>query len=121
MSQYELQTKMQVIEKKGLTLKKLRNSLMNLCDNDFNGNNGDFYYIPHENKEGKITMKSRFDAEWDDLVDEFTNPSDKGWDIAEHILCKAYSYNKGYYVSSKIEVVNTSESIIIFIAYLENI
>lgn len=117
MKRYDLSTITERIEKKGLTKDSFKQILMNLCDSDFNGDNGEDYFVESLDSNGNEVLKSKFDAMWDNLVSDETNVADKGWSIAERILTEAYSYDTDYYMDYSVEVFNTADEIIIFVAY----
>lgn len=108
------------IEKEGLTLEKLKSELKDICDEDFNGSNGEDYFITAEDNKGNEIRKSRFDAEWDTIVFDDTNPITDAHYIAETILEEAFSYDSTYYLDSLVSVVDTPKSIVIAIAYMSN-
>lgn len=105
------------IYKEGLTKDIFKEFLMNLCDEDFNGNNGEDYFVEVMDSDGNEILKSKFDAIWDNLLEDVVSIADEGWSIAEKILNEAYSYDTDYYINYTVEVVNTTDEIVIFVAY----
>lgn len=116
--EYNFNSKRETIIKEGLTLKKLKNILKNICDEDFNGSNGEDYFIEIDGDNGEKIQKSRFDAEWDAVVFDDTDPCTDGHYIAETILEEAFSYDSNYYLDNIVSVVDTPNSIVITIAYM---
>lgn len=116
--EYNFNTERETIKKEGLTIKEFKEILKRNCDEDFNGSNGEDYFITVENDDGEDVQKSRFDALWDDLVCEETDIKKSGASIAETILEEAYSYDSNYYRDSMVVVVDTPDNIEIAVAYL---
>lgn len=85
---------------------EFKEKLESLCDEDYNGNNGEEYFIDING-----TLISQFDAIWNDLIN-------KGYTyeyVIENILND--NYNNSYYTKYKLEITKINHYIVVSLAY----
>lgn len=105
----------QNIKKDGLNLDKLKDILHDLTDEDFNGNNGEDYFIP-VTENGNEVLKSRLDASWDLALEKYSK--DDFTNILNYVITDAYTYDTGYYRDYSLDVIETNDTIFVTVSYM---
>ena len=106
-----------VLKKEGLTAEILKEALLKMCDADYNGDNGEEYFISVKDKDGKELKMSEFEAAWLDETKDLDEADviKNAVRISENILGDNYKIGN-YYRESAIRVVEASDLIAIFVA-----
>lgn len=112
---YDFETIDETIIKEGLHLDQLKMILHILCDEDFNGSNGEDYFIP-ATENGVKVLKSRLDVSWEAALKKY--PKDNFAAIIEYVLNDAYSYDTEYYRGYSVNVIDTTDKIFVIVSYM---
>lgn len=112
---YDFSSQKEIINKEGLTLEKLKKIIHTMTDEDFNGNNGEDYFISVK-ENGKEISKSRLDYAWDYALELKAKEDFVG--ILDYVLTEAYTYDSYYYQDYSLEIIETPDKIFVIISYM---
>lgn len=105
------------ILKKDLSTENIKNIIVELTDEDFNGNNGEDYFTTIE-VDGELISMSHLDASWLDMTEGTTEEEiiNNACSIIETIVSENYA--DGYYSGSIVRAIETIDSIVCIVAYM---
>lgn len=108
-------SKNKVIKKEGLNLNKVKEELEYLCDDDFNGVNGDEYCTEILDADGNVTLISDLDAA---LERANSNPAinNSFAEMIKYVLEVNYGEQNGY--ERNIFVADLSDAIVVSVNYV---
>lgn len=106
----------EVISKENLNLEKIREILIDLCDEDYNGHNGEDYYIDVVDSNGNTKSVSKLDHALDYAASK-PNKFNTFASIIKYVLVD--NYGDRPYSNSNVFVVDIKECIVVLISYID--
>lgn len=120
---YSFGSESKVIKKEELTLEEFKSTLRELCDEDYNGNNGEDYFTTVTDSNGVNFKISHFDYAWGKAICDIDSDDidmSKLANIAKSILIDNYDDGGYYYSDYSVDVFDTIDSIIIVVSYMSH-
>lgn len=113
---YSFGSKNEVVLKENLDLAKVKEILKDLCDEDFNGNNGEDYFVKDLDSNGNKILVSALEKTFSYATSK-PETFDTFASIIKYVLEK--NYGNDTYCDYNVHVVDTKESIVISISYMD--
>lgn len=120
---YSFGSDKRIIKKEGLTLEAFKLPLKELCDEDYNGNNGEDYFTTVTDCNGVNFKISHFDYAWGKAIEGIDTSNldvSKLVQVAKAVLNDNYDDGGYYYSDYSVDVFDTTDFIIIVVSYMSH-